>query len=36
LKRDAEEEDIVEIGEGFSFFARLFRMYCPLALWGTS
>lgn len=32
LKRDAEEEEIVEMGEGFSFLARLLRMYCPFGL----
>lgn len=32
LKRDAEEEEIVEMGEGLSFLARLLRMYCPFGL----
>jgi hypothetical protein len=26
---EADEEEMVEMGEGFNFLARLFRMYCP-------
>ena len=32
LKREAEEDEIVDMGEGLSFLARLFRMYCPFGL----
>lgn len=32
LKREADDEEIVEMGEGLSFFAKLLRMYCPFGL----
>lgn len=32
LYKEAEEDEIVDIGEGFSFLARLFKIYCPFGL----
>jgi hypothetical protein len=29
---EADDEEMVDMGEGFNFLARLFRMYCPLGL----
>lgn len=29
LYSEADDEEMVEIGEGLSFFAKLLRIYCP-------